>query len=170
MGDIHPTSGDCLLHEKHIRKQAREHPGTIDYCPQFDVVDRYLTSRKALMCYAKSIGITDRGHVMNLTLRKFHMESFANRVLRTYSGGMRSYFFNFFIRFFCRYSALPFCRTPTKPSSTAALTFSRIIIDSFNSSRTDVTCFVSPRANILCCISSRADVLSCISPGADDSC
>ncbi|CAF0789169.1 unnamed protein product [Rotaria sordida] len=89
MGDIHPTSGDCLLYEKHIRKQAREHPGTIDYCPQFDVVDRYLTSRKALMCYAKSIGITDREHVMNLTLRKFHMESFANRVLRTYSGGMR---------------------------------------------------------------------------------
>jgi ABC-type multidrug transport system ATPase subunit len=43
------------------------------------------------MCYAKLIGITDREHVVNSTLRKFHMESFANRVIRTYSGGMRRY-------------------------------------------------------------------------------
>ncbi|CAF1045754.1 unnamed protein product [Adineta ricciae] len=88
-GDVHPTSGDCLLYEKQIRDQAREYPGSIGYCPQFDAVDGYLTSREALMCYAKLIGITDREHVVNLTLRKFHMESFANRVIRTYSGGMR---------------------------------------------------------------------------------
>ncbi|CAF1169350.1 unnamed protein product [Adineta steineri] len=88
-GDVHPTSGDCLLYEKQIRNQAREHPGSIGYCPQFDAVDGYLTSREALMCYAKLIGITDREHVVNLTLRKFHMESYANRVIRTYSGGMR---------------------------------------------------------------------------------
>jgi len=43
------------------------------------------------MCYAKLIGITDREHVVNLTLRKFHMESFADRIIRTYSGGMRRY-------------------------------------------------------------------------------
>ncbi len=91
LGDVYPTSGDCLLYEKQIRNQAREHPGSIGYCPQFDAVDGYLTSREALMCFAKLIGITDREHVVNSTLRKFHMESFANRVIRTYSGGMRRY-------------------------------------------------------------------------------
>ncbi|CAF2526312.1 unnamed protein product [Rotaria sp. Silwood2] len=88
-GDVRPTSGDCFLYEKQIRSQAREYPGSIGYCPQFDAVDGYLTSREALMCYAKLIGITDREHVVNLTLKKFHMESFANRIIRTYSGGMR---------------------------------------------------------------------------------
>jgi ABC-type multidrug transport system ATPase subunit len=89
LGDVPPSSGDCLLYEKQIRNQAREHPGSIGYCPQFDAVDGYLTSREALMCYAKLIGITDREHVVTSTLRKFHMESFADRVIRTYSGGMR---------------------------------------------------------------------------------
>ncbi len=89
LGDVHPTSGDCLLYEKQIRNQAREYPGSIGYCPQFDAVDGYLTSREALMCYARLIGITDREHVVNLTLRKFHMDSFADRIIRTYSGGMR---------------------------------------------------------------------------------
>ena len=89
LGDVRPTSGDCLLYEKQIRHQARENPGSIGYCPQFDAIDGYLTSREALMCYAKLIGIADREHVVNITLRKFHMESFANRVIRTYSGGMR---------------------------------------------------------------------------------
>ncbi|CAF3401063.1 unnamed protein product [Rotaria sp. Silwood1] len=88
-GDVRPTSGDCFLYEKQIRTQACERPGSIGYCPQFDAVDGYLTSREALMCYAKLIGITDREHVVNLTLKKFHMESFANRIIRTYSGGMR---------------------------------------------------------------------------------
>ncbi|CAF4604830.1 unnamed protein product [Rotaria socialis] len=88
-GDVYPTSGDCFLYEKQIRNQARAHPGSIGYCPQFDAVDGYLTSREALMCYAKLIGIVDREHIVNSTLKKFHMESFANRIIRTYSGGMR---------------------------------------------------------------------------------
>lgn len=91
LGDVQPTSGDCLLYEKRIQKQAREQPGSIGYCPQFDAVDGYLTSREALMCYAKLIGIADREHVVNTMLRKFQMESFANRIIRTYSGGMRRF-------------------------------------------------------------------------------
>lgn len=41
------------------------------------------------MCYAKLIGIADRERIVNSTLKTFHMESFANRIIRTYSGGMR---------------------------------------------------------------------------------
>ncbi|CAF1314584.1 unnamed protein product, partial [Didymodactylos carnosus] len=87
--DVYPTSGDCCLHEKQIRDYARENPGSIGYCPQFDAVDGYLTSREALMCYAKLIGIINREQTVNLTLRKFHLDTFANQTIRTYSGGMR---------------------------------------------------------------------------------
>lgn len=69
-------------------KMARN---VIGYCPQEDALDNYLTGRELLAFYAKIRGISksEINSIIAQLVSELHLENFANKLVSSYSGGMK---------------------------------------------------------------------------------
>ncbi|KAM8950936.1 ATP-binding cassette sub-family A member 17-like isoform 3-T4 [Lycaon pictus] len=90
-GDEPITSGDAFLRGLSIRSHIREVRQSVGYCPQLDTLLNYMTGRETLVMFARIRGIPER-HIsacVEQVLDDLLMYTFANMLVRTYSGGNR---------------------------------------------------------------------------------
>uniref|UniRef100_A0A8C0LZ47 ABC transporter domain-containing protein n=1 Tax=Canis lupus familiaris TaxID=9615 RepID=A0A8C0LZ47_CANLF len=88
-GDEPITSGDAFLRGLSIRSHIREVRQSVGYCPQLDTLLNYMTGRETLVMFARIRGIPER-HIsacVEQVLDDLLMYTFANMLVRTYSGG-----------------------------------------------------------------------------------
>ncbi|XP_045141968.1 ATP-binding cassette sub-family A member 17-like [Echinops telfairi] len=88
-GEEFATSGDAFVQGSSINSDLGEVRQHIGYCPQFDALLEHLTARETLVLYARLRGIPERhiGACVENTLQGLLLESHANKLVRTYSGG-----------------------------------------------------------------------------------
>ncbi len=87
---IKPTSGDAWVLGHHVVREAGKVRGAIGYVPQEFSVWNDLTGYENLLVYAKLYGIPRdrRKRVVEEMLEFMELKEAANRLIRTYSGGM----------------------------------------------------------------------------------
>ncbi|XP_077762358.1 ATP-binding cassette sub-family A member 17-like isoform X3 [Canis aureus] len=88
-GDEPITSGDAFLRGLSICSHIREVRQSVGYCPQLDTLLNYMTGRETLVMFARIRGIPER-HIsacVEQVLDDLLMYTFANMLVRTYSGG-----------------------------------------------------------------------------------
>ncbi|XP_072607402.1 ATP-binding cassette sub-family A member 17-like [Vulpes vulpes] len=88
-GDEPITSGDAFLRGLSIRSHVREVRQSVGYCPQLDTLLNYMTGRETLVMFARIRGIPEH-HIsacVEQVLDDLLMYTFANTLVRTYSGG-----------------------------------------------------------------------------------
>ncbi|CAN7993624.1 unnamed protein product [Ixodes hexagonus] len=88
-GDTEITSGDAFLNGYSVSRELNKAQRFIGYCPQFDALYDELTAKEHLRLYARfrGIPIKEENRVIEWTLQKLGLTSYANRVVGTYSGG-----------------------------------------------------------------------------------
>ncbi|CAN7974909.1 unnamed protein product [Ixodes persulcatus] len=88
-GDTEITSGDAFLNGYSVSRELNKAQRFIGYCPQFDALYDELTAKEHLRLYARfrGIPIKEENRVIEWTLQKLGLTSYADRVVGTYSGG-----------------------------------------------------------------------------------
>ncbi|XP_013927414.1 PREDICTED: ATP-binding cassette sub-family A member 3-like, partial [Thamnophis sirtalis] len=88
-GDESITSGDAYVDGHSILANIKKVQQRIGYCPQFDALLDHMTGRETLSMYARLRGIPERyiGSCVENMLRGLLLEPYANKLIRTYSGG-----------------------------------------------------------------------------------
>lgn len=88
-GDTEITSGDAYLNGHSVSRELNKAQQYIGYCPQFDALYDELTAKEHLRLYSRFRGIPvkDENKVIEWTLQKLGLTSYADRVVGTYSGG-----------------------------------------------------------------------------------
>lgn len=88
-GDTEITSGDAFLNGYSVSRELNKAQRFIGYCPQFDALYDELTAKEHLRLYARfrGIPIKEENRVIEWTLQKLGLMSYADRVVGTYSGG-----------------------------------------------------------------------------------
>ncbi|EEC08268.1 hypothetical protein IscW_ISCW018772, partial [Ixodes scapularis] len=88
-GDTEITSGDAFLNGYRQVECLNKAQRFIGYCPQFDALYDELTAKEHLRLYARFRGIPvkEENRVIEWTLQKLGLTSYADRVVGTYSGG-----------------------------------------------------------------------------------
>ncbi|XP_044534952.1 phospholipid-transporting ATPase ABCA3-like [Gracilinanus agilis] len=90
-GDETITSGDAFFENYSILKDIGKVRQRISYCPQFDALLDYMTSKEMLIMYARLRGIPEPSinkHVTEL-LQSLLLEDYSNKITMTYSGGTK---------------------------------------------------------------------------------
>lgn len=90
-GEITSSSGDVYVFGKSTSRNPRSARNMIGYCPQEDALDLYLTGRELLSFHAKIRGIpnNDISSIIDQLMSELHMENYANKIVSSYSGGMK---------------------------------------------------------------------------------
>eukprot|EP01134_Creolimax_fragrantissima_P001244 CFRG1244T1 len=88
-GDLKATSGNAYLENHSVVSQLRDARKSIGYCPQFDALIGLMTGRETLEMYARLRGIQEHeiDEAVTAIIRMLHLENWADRMSRTYSGG-----------------------------------------------------------------------------------
>uniref|UniRef100_A0A8D0GV65 ABC transporter domain-containing protein n=1 Tax=Sphenodon punctatus TaxID=8508 RepID=A0A8D0GV65_SPHPU len=88
-GDETITSGDAYVDGHSILANIKKVQQRIGYCPQFDALLDHMTGRETLSMYARLRGIPERyiGSCVENMLRGLLLEPYADKLVRTYSGG-----------------------------------------------------------------------------------
>ncbi|XP_030067809.1 phospholipid-transporting ATPase ABCA3 [Microcaecilia unicolor] len=88
-GDETITAGDAYVEGHSILTNIKKVQQRIGYCPQFDALLDHMTGRETLSMYARLRGIPERylGSCVENMLRGLLLESYADKLVRTYSGG-----------------------------------------------------------------------------------
>lgn len=88
-GDETVSSGDAYIDGHSILHSMKKAQQRIGYCPQFDPLLEHMTGRETLCLYARLRGVPETyitSCVENM-LRGLLLEAYANKLVRTYSGG-----------------------------------------------------------------------------------
>eukprot|EP00048_Salpingoeca_helianthica_P013329 m.199157 g.199157 ORF g.199157 m.199157 type:complete len:2398 (-) comp15490_c4_seq8:19-7212(-) len=87
--DTSVSSGEAFLCGHSILSQQFEARQKQGYCPQFDALNDLLTGRETLTMFARIRGIPEGeiARIVNWTLHNMQLDSWADRVTRSYSGG-----------------------------------------------------------------------------------
>ncbi|XP_032098791.1 ATP-binding cassette sub-family A member 3-like [Sapajus apella] len=88
-GEESPTSGDVFIDGFSITKDILQVRSRIGYCPQFDALLEYMTAQEIMVMYARIWGVSEPqiGLYVNKWLNSLDLESHADKLIRTYSGG-----------------------------------------------------------------------------------
>ncbi|XP_057605512.1 phospholipid-transporting ATPase ABCA3-like [Hippopotamus amphibius kiboko] len=88
-GEEIASSGDVFIEHLSITKNILKVRSKIGYCPQFDPLLDYMTARETLIMYARLWGIpeTKINHYVNKSMQSLNLESHADKIIYTYSGG-----------------------------------------------------------------------------------
>jgi ABC-2 type transport system ATP-binding protein len=86
---LHPTSGSAMVCGHDVVHEAREVREHISYVPQDMAVDIKLTGRENVALFAKLYGISHRDDKIDEVLEIMELDTRADDLVRTYSGGMR---------------------------------------------------------------------------------
>uniref|UniRef100_A0A8C5L861 ATP-binding cassette, sub-family A member 3 n=1 Tax=Jaculus jaculus TaxID=51337 RepID=A0A8C5L861_JACJA len=83
------TSGDAFVGGHRISSDIGKVRQRMGYCPQFDALLDHMTGREMLVMYSRLRGIPERliDACVENTLRGLLLEPYANKLVRTYSGG-----------------------------------------------------------------------------------
>ncbi|CAI9172899.1 unnamed protein product [Rangifer tarandus platyrhynchus] len=83
------TSGVVLIDGINITENIRKIRSRIGYCPQSDPMLSHMTGREVLIMYARLRGVPepDIGMYVETFLHSMHMETYADKLVCTYSGG-----------------------------------------------------------------------------------
>uniref|UniRef100_A0A5F8GL81 ABC transporter domain-containing protein n=1 Tax=Monodelphis domestica TaxID=13616 RepID=A0A5F8GL81_MONDO len=90
-GDETITSGDAFFENYSILKDIGKVRQRISYCPQFDALLDYMTSKEMLTLYARLRGIPEPSineHVIEM-LQSLLLEDYSDKITKTYSGGTK---------------------------------------------------------------------------------
>ncbi|KAL7979133.1 hypothetical protein Chor_015157 [Crotalus horridus] len=84
-----PTASISSLNSPLVIKELTKVQQRIGYCPQFDALLDHMTGRETLSMYARLRGIPERyiGSCVENMLRGLLLEPYANKLIRTFSGG-----------------------------------------------------------------------------------
>ena len=87
-GDTAPSSGEALVGGHSVSNLCS---GSVGYCPQVDAVCGALTGRENLVLFSRLHGVPP--HLMKTTvdqsLQALELSQYADKPVRTYSGGNR---------------------------------------------------------------------------------
>uniref|UniRef100_A0A8C5R778 ATP binding cassette subfamily A member 3 n=1 Tax=Leptobrachium leishanense TaxID=445787 RepID=A0A8C5R778_9ANUR len=88
-GDESISSGDAYIDGHSILKSIKKVQQRIGYCPQFDPLLDHMTGRETLCMYARLRGVPEHyiASCVDNMLRGLLLEAYANKLVRTYSGG-----------------------------------------------------------------------------------
>ncbi|XP_074239283.1 phospholipid-transporting ATPase ABCA3-like [Saimiri boliviensis] len=88
-GEESPTSGDVFIDGFSLRKDILQVRSRIGYCPQFDALLEYMTAQEIMVMYARIWGVSEPqiGLYVNKWLNSLDLESHADKLIHTYSGG-----------------------------------------------------------------------------------
>ncbi|XP_078202972.1 phospholipid-transporting ATPase ABCA3-like [Callithrix jacchus] len=88
-GEESPTSGDVFIDGFSITKDILQVRSRIGYCPQFDALLEYMTAQEIMVMYARIWGVSEPqiGLYVNKWLNSLDLESHADKLICTYSGG-----------------------------------------------------------------------------------
>ncbi|XP_008589411.1 PREDICTED: ATP-binding cassette sub-family A member 3-like [Galeopterus variegatus] len=88
-GEKSATSGDVFIDGFSITKNTLKVKSRIGYCPQFDALLEYMTAREIMIMYARLWGVSEPQIELyvNKCLNSLELESHADRLISTYSGG-----------------------------------------------------------------------------------
>ncbi|XP_007956953.1 phospholipid-transporting ATPase ABCA3-like [Orycteropus afer afer] len=88
-GEKIATSGDMFIEGFSITNNILKVRSRIGYCPQQDALLEYMTGRETLIMYARIWGVSEHQiHLyVNHWLSSLHLESHADKLIYTYSGG-----------------------------------------------------------------------------------
>ncbi|XP_049760992.1 phospholipid-transporting ATPase ABCA3-like [Elephas maximus indicus] len=88
-GEITATSGDMFIEGFSITNNILKVRSRIGYCPQSDALLEYMTGREIMIMYARIWGVSEpQIHLyVNNWLNSLHLESHADKLIHTYSGG-----------------------------------------------------------------------------------
>nr|XP_033770036.1 ATP-binding cassette sub-family A member 3 [Geotrypetes seraphini]XP_033770037.1 ATP-binding cassette sub-family A member 3 [Geotrypetes seraphini]XP_033770038.1 ATP-binding cassette sub-family A member 3 [Geotrypetes seraphini] len=88
-GDETITAGDAYVEGHSILTNIKKVQQRIGYCPQFDALLDHMTGRETLNMYARLRGIPEKymGSCVEYMLRGLLLEPYADKLIRTYSGG-----------------------------------------------------------------------------------
>ncbi|XP_062957203.1 phospholipid-transporting ATPase ABCA3-like [Cynocephalus volans] len=88
-GEKSATSGDVFIDGFSITKNMLKVKSRIGYCPQFDALLEYMTAREIMIMYARLWGVSEPQIELyvNKYLNSLELESHADRLISTYSGG-----------------------------------------------------------------------------------
>lgn len=83
-GQSEATDGTTYLNGKNIKKERNRAIRSLGYCPQFDMLPDYLTSRESLALYANLRGL--KSDVKNQTIDEFisafKLDEFKNKLVQ----------------------------------------------------------------------------------------
>lgn len=90
-GEMLASSGDVYMFGESLSRNPKMARNVIGYCPQEDALDNYLTGRELLAFYAKIRGISksEINSIIAQLVSELHLENFANKLVSSYSGGMK---------------------------------------------------------------------------------
>ncbi|KAK3089434.1 hypothetical protein FSP39_003578, partial [Pinctada imbricata] len=90
IGDLTPSEGSAYIKGSRIAQSKLDIGKELGYCPQEDALDRFLTARELLFCYARLRGLPSNNIeiAVNDLISELNMH-FADKAIHTYSGGMK---------------------------------------------------------------------------------
>nr|QNH67856.1 ATP-binding cassette transporter subfamily A member 1-like protein X2 [Brachionus rotundiformis] len=88
-GEILPSAGDVVISGNSILAQRQKALDNIGYCPQKNAIFPLLTAKEHLKFYARIRGIPEEyiNDICMVTLERFGLNIFSNRIAHDYSGG-----------------------------------------------------------------------------------
>ncbi|VDM95252.1 unnamed protein product [Thelazia callipaeda] len=88
-GQMSIGAGDAFINSLSIQYNSSSNPRSSGYCPQFDALNPKLTAREHLRYYSFLRGIRKDcvDKVVNWTLNELHLNTYADEVAGSYSGG-----------------------------------------------------------------------------------
>ncbi|CAD5217831.1 unnamed protein product [Bursaphelenchus okinawaensis] len=88
-GENQITMGNAYIHGYSIKNQWKKASSYIGYCPQYDAVMKELTGLDTLKHLARVRGVKEKDikKIVNTVVQAIGIEKYANRQIKTYSGG-----------------------------------------------------------------------------------
>nr|XP_004653504.2 phospholipid-transporting ATPase ABCA3-like [Jaculus jaculus] len=88
-GEKPPNFGDVFIDGTSITHNNLNVRSRIGYCPQFDALLEYMTAWEMMSMYARVWGVSESQihHFVKKYLNMFELDSYANKLISTYSGG-----------------------------------------------------------------------------------
>ncbi|XP_057605511.1 phospholipid-transporting ATPase ABCA3-like [Hippopotamus amphibius kiboko] len=88
-GDQTVTSGNVFIDGFSITENIQKVKSRVGYCPQSDALLEYMTGREIMTMYARLWGVSEPQvqQYVNKWLNSLQLESYADKLIRTYSGG-----------------------------------------------------------------------------------
>ncbi|XP_072454014.1 phospholipid-transporting ATPase ABCA3-like isoform X2 [Notamacropus eugenii] len=90
-GDETITSGDAFIANHSIYKDIKKVRQKFSYCPQFDALLDYMTSREILTMYARLWGIPESyiNQYVDKMLHLLFLDEYSDKITKNYSGGTK---------------------------------------------------------------------------------
>jgi len=88
-GDTNVTAGNAFIGKRSVLNNINDIRRELGYCPQFDALDGFLTTREMLSFYARLRGVSwkDAEKIAEWGIRKLDLTLYADRICGYYSGG-----------------------------------------------------------------------------------